>query len=453
MTVTLTAPISEIKRLLEYHYADPEFLTLLKEKPQEAARQVGVSLDPNVVERFWNPGADREFTVAEIAYRERQSYLVRFRERIRQEGAPDDPRYRAWRVRQVNRLKLELGGAKAESIIHSPMAIELSKGCSVGCWFCGIAASKFAEHFPYSESNAELWKACLNVFKLRIGEAAKWGFCYWATDPLDNPDYEKFCTDFSDILGMFPQTTTAIGHKDPERTRELLQLSESRGCEINRFSVLTLGLLRRLFKQFTAEELLNVECIPQNKESRFMKAEAGKARDKRKKEADKAGEDFVENVNAGTIACVSGFLLNMVEKSVRLITPCRATDSWPLGYMTYQEATFQDAAELDELIEGMFERHMPVGVQELTTVSLAWFLRLEQGESGFALISEFTQVNCADTSRPDYMKRLGQLIAEGNSSADTIAFLLSYQFRVPPQRTIDYLESMFRLGVFCEEPK
>jgi len=35
--------------------------------------------------------------------------------------------------------------------------------------------------------------------------AAGRGFCYWGTDPMDNPDYEKFCLDFHEVLGIFPK--------------------------------------------------------------------------------------------------------------------------------------------------------------------------------------------------------------------------------------------------------
>ena len=47
-------------------------------------------------------------------------------------------------------------------------------------------------------------------------------------------------------------------------------------------------------------------------------------------------------MEGGTIACVSGFLFNMVERNVRLISPCNASERWPLGYRIYDEGTFTD---------------------------------------------------------------------------------------------------------------
>ncbi len=89
----------------------------------------------------------------------------------------------------------------------------------------------------------------------------------WATDPLDNPDYERFLADFHDVLGRCPQTTTAQPHKDTERTRELLRLSHSLGSPVDRFSIISLNVLNRVHVAFSPGELLRVDCIPQNREA------------------------------------------------------------------------------------------------------------------------------------------------------------------------------------------
>ena len=74
---------------------------------------------------------------------------------------------------------------------------------------------------------------------------------------------------------------------------------------------------------FTPEELLRVECVPQNKESAegglIRKSNAGRAR----KFAKKRSGELVSEEQSSTIACVSGFLFNMVDRTVKLIS--RAT--------------------------------------------------------------------------------------------------------------------------------
>ena len=128
-----------------------------------------------------------------------------------------------------------------------------------------------------------MWKDVLHGVKKLMGNASKWGIVYYASDPMDNPDYEKFCIDFSDILGMFPQTTTALAHKDIERMRSLLKLSRSRNCRLDRFSVLSLGLLKKIYRAFTPDELTHVEIISQMPESNQLKADAGRYFEKMKK--------------------------------------------------------------------------------------------------------------------------------------------------------------------------
>ena len=56
-----------------------------------------------------------------------------------------------------------------------------------------------------------------------VGDAAGRGLCYYATEPLDNPDYECFLVDFHAEFGRVPQTTTAAATRDIERTRRLLR--------------------------------------------------------------------------------------------------------------------------------------------------------------------------------------------------------------------------------------
>jgi len=65
--------------------------------------------------------------------------------------------------------------------------------------------------------------------------------------------------------------------KDIARTRTLLRLSREKDCDMNRFSVLSLKELDRIFKEFTPEELTFVELITQNKETVGGKAFAGRA--------------------------------------------------------------------------------------------------------------------------------------------------------------------------------
>jgi hypothetical protein len=125
--------------------------------------------------------------------------------------------------------------------------------------------------------------------------------------------------------------------------------------------VLTLKQFDRVMEAFTAEELLHCEIVAQNAEASHIQGNAGRARGapRLKRSAEEHGltDDGWQQV-PGTIACVSGWLLNMVERRVRLITPCPSSDRWPDGYWVLDDRRFRDGEEFADLLEAMTERHM-----------------------------------------------------------------------------------------------
>jgi len=266
---------------------------------------------------------------------------------MRRECAPVLAPFRAWRERQMSRCQDQLPDQYNEAILHLPVAFELSKGCSVGCWFCGLSAARLESVFSASPSNRKLWRETLEVVREVAGPAAGQGIAFWATDPLDNPDYEIFCQDFHQILGRFPATTTALGPKDLDRAERLLRLSWANGCDFNRFSVLSLAQMDALTAHFSPESLLYVDLIAQTRSSLTPKAQAGKAMEKGR------NAPALVSSEPSTIACVSGFLINMPNRSVRLVSPCAAGPRWPMGYRVHASSSFTNAKELRDEIARM----------------------------------------------------------------------------------------------------
>jgi len=278
-----------------------------------------------------------------------------------------------------------------------------------------------------------------------LGFAAGAGFCYWATDPLDNPDYEKFCSDFHKILGVFPQTTTAQPLKDIERTKALLKLSRKKGCLINRFSILSLKILNQVHEKFSAEELLHVNLALQNQESEGGKAHAGRSRERNLKK----GQEDSELPDQGTIACVSGFLFNMVERSVKLISPCNASERWPLGYIVFDEGTFTDASDLKILLERMIDQHMPITVRPTDVVNFRSDLKYESLADGFKLSN---RVKTFKFRLDPYLRDLGDIIHQGGKTAAEIADIFEAR-GVKTAYTYHYLNLMLKKAVLDDEPK
>ncbi|MBY5336896.1 hypothetical protein HFO99_23710 [Rhizobium leguminosarum] len=201
-----------------------------------------------------------------VTWREYMDEMVRHRDILRDQGSMSVtyPRFHAWRERQIRRCD-DVLGTSAKSITHPVIAFELSEGCTGGCWFCGLSAGQFKGSYEYSKEHAGLWRGVVGVAREIFGSAANTGFCYCATDPMDNPDYDRFLFDYYQITGTLPQTTTAMPLKDLALTKRVLELFECYRCVTNRFSVLSTDQLNQIHAAFSPEDLMGVELVLQGK--------------------------------------------------------------------------------------------------------------------------------------------------------------------------------------------
>ena len=332
----------------------------------------------------------------------------------------------------------------------------------------GEGATKFVDALPYAE-NKEDWRKTLHHLRDKAGTAGRWGFLYWATDPLDIPDYEDFANDFADVFGIFPQTTTAQAHLHLDRLRDLLPMSEARGCRVNRFSVLTEKSLKKIYEYFTPEEMLNVEIVSQMKDASVAKANTGdfrslaaqrehvmeREKQKLKKTAKQIERTLEEDedvslVEPGTIACVSGFLLNMMSRTVKLISPCRASETWPLGYIVFDEMTFADADDLNDKLTLLIDRHMTTEITADMRMQFHPGLDLHETEDGFILASKLHAIALERPAYRDYVKMLGKLIGSGDRTASQIALAGLYMHGVPEDNTLATLNHLFDNGALVD---
>lgn len=367
--------VAHAKRLCERFHADHRFRAAMARDPEAALQAAGIDGSAEAYRPLYDPVAWQ----AHLANPSSSSRPVRrllafndekaaWRSALRSDLHVAHPGLHAWRRRQIQRCHGQLPNGNADFIVHAPVSFELCRGCSVGCWFCGISAGRLSEVWRYEDHRDE-WRGVLGVVADIVGSAGRLGFCYWGTDPFDNPDYERFCEDHHDILGAFPHTTTALAHRDVERTRLLLRRSRERGCKLNRFSVLSLSILDQLHEAFTADELLFVDLALQNTQSLGGKTRAGKvlARAQRAERilaedaaeegdsaaAQAAGRSALPASRAATIACVSGFQLNLIDRRVRLISPCPADARWPDGFRVHAEAHYESVDDLRETLQQM----------------------------------------------------------------------------------------------------
>lgn len=337
----------QVRRFKEVWTCDRRFREALLDDAESATRERGFTIDPRDLRVFWDENyrdgivdeptetALRKITPAGLIWIELGQRLAERYAKAREECMPADPRFAAWRQRQIARCDVSLGPEAAASIVHSPFAIELSKGCSVGCWFCGLSAGGLDRNHPYDGGNADGFRAMLKVFAEIAGvPACRHGILYWATDPFDHPHYERFCRDFAREFGVFPDTTTARGWKDPDRVHQLIEEARKHGKSRLRLSVLGVRILDRYFAELSRSELRDVEFVAVNKGSYVPLANVGRAR----------ARSLIElsSQPPSTIASTSGFLVNLVDHSVKLISPCPSSDQWPDGYIVFDERRYSD---------------------------------------------------------------------------------------------------------------
>lgn len=418
--------IAHAKRFKERYTADPEFREQVAIDPRKAAKNYHIDIDPEEIRPSWDPVAGKRYSEENLPLsRLMELCIAHYRFMIDWSARHKDgknipiPNFKIWRQQQIARSNSELGGHLNSRIVHAPVCFELSSGCTVGCWFCAISADKYKGSFSYTPENRLLWKEVLGVVRGITGDSAGAGFCYWGTDPMDNPDYEKFIIDYHSIIGSLPATNTAMAHKHLTRVKSLTKMWKHYDFTCNHLSILTVNILNQIHKEFTAEELVWTNLNLVNKDSTTKKVTAGRAREKLIKLSEKSEEyqEIKAELGQGTIACVSGFLFNMVEKTVKLISPCKADEHWPKGYMILNEGTFTCGKDLKTLLEGMIEKNMPLSIPNNQVVKFRANLQYKPLSNGFELVSEY---QTQKIENPYYGRELGELAQKGSHTVDEI---------------------------------
>jgi len=445
-------PFASLKRFRERWNADADFRASLPSDPPRIASLFGITVDPEEVRPFWDPRTRETIQRGEAQYAsvvkrflDFTDQLGRHRNDVVRSIQPADSRFAQWRTRQIYRLNLEVGTSLSQNP-HILASFELSRGCSVGCWFCSVSPPKLGDVFRYTPENARLWRDVLESVRDIIGPAPT-SICYYGTDPFDNPDYERFTQDFSEVHGQMPYTSTALPVRDLERTRRLIAGS---GPNQLRFSVLSVGMLNKIHAAFTPEELLLVDVSPRNEgsvEGQQMNF-AGRAReDVKKYQRYHAGEPLIN-----TPSCRSGFMFNLVDRLIRLSSPCAPDDRWPNGERVYEEAHFHDARDVPRILEDMIARHMAAEPSEQTTLRFERRLQYEPAVQGFYLDSRYLRQRFEDTPEMPFRGKLGALIHSGRHTVSQGIKILAADCGAQPEAVRGELNHLFGLGLLDGEP-
>jgi len=457
---------AQLKRFFERCKGDPEFREMVWNTPAEHSgllKSLGIVIDPAelkcVCANLQGAGSanpeDDSCTTSPLL-KQWADWQAVSQERLRRLyegwGRSHNSRWNAWRSRQLHRNASEAG--KIRRTPYFPLfAYELSKGCSIGCWFCGFDATKLAGNFTFTKENAQLWQELLSIGNELFGQPAKLAFCYHGTEPFDNPDYLSFLKSFHSEYGVYPQTTTAAPLRNLEQTRKLLQLRETAPQIPDRFSVLSLAMLKRIHETFSPYELRYVQLALHNKEASKYKSNCGRARKNPDQllEANRAADQCYSEGNSldpFSTACVCGYLVNMVERSVKLVSPCMANDQWPNGYYIYAEETFRDSAEYRAFLERTIEEFMAEQLEWKHPVAFRSDLKYKRRADGFSLTSRACRNSLK--GKPWY-GTLGDQIDAGESTAGEIITTIAADGVSLPEVS-SAIQNIFAKGLLEEDP-
>lgn len=355
-----------------------------------------------------------------------------------------ESRFDAWRRRRVAQVKSELGSFGL-LISHAVFCYELSRGCSVGCWFCAFAAKPLTAVYDFTPENRRFFVEVAKTGRELLGDASCCALAYYGTEPSDNPHYVDFLQDFRAATGAILNTSTARPAADPAWTRRLLDFYDHGCANSPRFSVLSTKALRQIHRTFSPNELRDTELLMQMHCTPMQKARSG-----RTLEADDrrlGGAERPDGVQ-GSISCLSGFLVNMVDRTIELVSPCQATPRWPLGYRVYGVARFEDAASYRQALETLIAEHIPETVTPDTRLAFRDDLRVTPLADGLVLTSS-RQEHTVDGG--PWVAALGRSIAAGNRNMAELSRSLAAD-GVSPLAVAATVHQLFNQGLLDETP-
>ncbi|MBI4692435.1 MAG: radical SAM family RiPP maturation amino acid epimerase [Gammaproteobacteria bacterium] len=367
--------------------------------------------------------------------------------------ATGNPRFDAWRARQRARTLSEAYVPAIGEDYWPPLfAFELSSGCSKQCWFCAFSPEKLTRNFDYTPENRALWRDVLRVGQALFGNACQYSGLYHATEPSDNPDYLEFVTDFHAILGAVPQTTTADPLKNLDWTRRMLALRDLDPTTADRFSILTPKALRGVHAAFTPEALREVSLVLHNKGSIGVKNECGRAIENDAllgRSQDMTRDMLPEGKQLTpqlTLECLVGYLVNMVDHTIKLISPCNESAQWPKGYIVHAEGRFTDAASFRAFVEDSIGRCAREKLGAADRLGFRRDLVFEKLDGGFGLVARYKRHKMRGNP---HFGTLGELLRTGTYTAGEVVQRLTDEGMPAPQAA-SWLEKLYQRGLLAE---
>ncbi len=439
---------AHLKRFGECYQADPEFRESYNRDPAALLRKHGLDLEPTRLNDLLQLLDVKSPAFIQSLHEGPGLKILR---KLQTERIADE-RFEGWRRRQVKRIQAFFHAEVFRSLLHLPIAFELSKGCSGGCFFCCFDPPPLFAVFRYDEVNRELWREILSISNRLVGPFFGAGApCYYATEPLDNPDYERLARDFREITGFWPPLTTVKCLEDPTRIRKYIRAAAADSDQpvLLRFSIISLPMLREVHAEYSPEELADVELVLNNPESMWKYSPAGRARrvaQRVRHGGDRMADKFYM---PGPTACATGFVVNLADRSIRLVASCTPDEQNPDGYILFDTMGFQTPADYARALEELIVRHMPVFPPDDWILAFTPGFKLKATEDGCLFSTDFmTRRLTGDSS----LRKMCELIGEGRHTWAELSAIIDDAW-ITEMYLKPKLSLLFDLGLLREPPQ
>lgn len=479
--------VAEVKRFMECYSGDRQFMKAVEaggkftEEQLRMLKDIGISFEPEAMALLWrqpdlvdslpNLVASHEQIPPDVDallapypefrlwshWRHRHDRTTVFRKLKLSRRATDSPVYTAWRGRRVWAARNELGPF-GWSLDHPCHAVEMAVGCSVGCGFCAFDAPKLETVFDFSlPENRELVRGVATGMAKVLGWPAAAGMLYWSTEPHDNPHYVELLKLWDEVTGVKLCTATARAEEQwIGKLIEFYSAGPAGRVPWPRVSVLTRKHMRRLHQAFTPLEMRDTTLLMQQKEAEVFRGKVPGGRDRMLRQLVDA--DDLRNVDfenlpegfeppQGSIACISGFLVNMVQRTLKLISPCYTTMEYRYGYRVFDETTFDGPEDFEVALKRVIARSMVEYAYPEMPIKWRDDLKVAPRPDGFTLLSPTTR---RDFRKGELHLRTAELVSRGDLTYSQAFELLSDNPAVGPMTAMSMLDSLFRKGFLCE---
>ena len=156
------------------------------------------------------------------------------------------------------------------------------------------------------------------------------------------------------------------------------------------------------------------------------------------------GEMFVPQ---GSIACISGFLINIFEKTVMLSSPCYTTPLYRYGFRVFDRDTYEDAADLERVLLEMVERNMVESIYDEMPMAFRDDILHFPIEGGFKLVTpNLVQEFVGNT----IFGPLGEMLAKGDQTYQQLTNALVDDHGFSPLTVAAIIDGLFSKGLLDE---